>query len=147
MHTSADPRWVRTTMALAEDLVAHDQVVEMLSAVCVFITNLATGCHGYEVAIAASPVSCRSGGRPQSRRCQSDHAGYDQRDADAEPDVRGLLCINGLPPEYQLAEDATAMADREGARNRQPRGHERPATSLSAHFWNGSDSRCRLNNS
>ena len=44
------------------------------------------------------------------------------------PDVRGWLAINGLPPEYQRAEDGTADADRTRARQRQPRGHERPAT-------------------
>lgn len=45
-----------------------------------------------------------------------------------QPDPRGWLCINGLPPEYQRAEDGTAMADRDRARNRNPRGHEREAT-------------------
>lgn len=52
MHTAADPRWIPTVLALAADLVAHEQVVEMLSAVSCFVTGLATGCHGYEVAIA-----------------------------------------------------------------------------------------------
>ncbi len=45
-----------------------------------------------------------------------------------QPDVRGVLALNNLPPEYQRAEDATAMADRERARTRNPRGHEREAT-------------------
>ena len=31
MHASADPRWIRTTLALAADLTDNDQVVEMLS--------------------------------------------------------------------------------------------------------------------
>ena len=43
-------------------------------------------------------------------------------------DIRGLLAINGLPPEYQRAEDATAACDRERQRGFKPRGHERPAT-------------------
>ena len=47
-----------------------------------------------------------------------------------QPDVRGLLALNGLPSEYQLAEDATADADRARARNRNPRGHEREATEV-----------------
>ena len=47
-----------------------------------------------------------------------------------QPDIRGLLCINGLPPEYQLAEDGTADADRTYARTKGPRPHERAATEV-----------------
>ena len=39
------------------------------------------------------------------------------------PDVRGWLCINGLPQEYQRAEDSTADADR--ARITRPVGRNR----------------------
>ena len=52
MHTSADPRWVRAVLTAADDLTANDEVAEMLSAVCVLVTELATGCHGYPEAIA-----------------------------------------------------------------------------------------------
>ena len=45
-----------------------------------------------------------------------------------QPDVRGWLAINNLPPEYQRAEDSTAMADRDRYLYRNPRGHEREAT-------------------
>jgi hypothetical protein len=45
-----------------------------------------------------------------------------------QPDVRGILAINNLPPELQRLEDATAMADRGRHRTCRPRGHERPAT-------------------
>jgi hypothetical protein len=52
MHTARDHRWVRTVLAVADDLVAHDQVPELLSAVCRLITDLACGCHGHQVAVA-----------------------------------------------------------------------------------------------
>ena len=46
-----------------------------------------------------------------------------------QPDVRGWLAINGLPPEYQRSEDSTTWADRERAANRwQRKGFQRPAT-------------------
>jgi hypothetical protein len=45
-----------------------------------------------------------------------------------QPDIRGLLAINNLPPELQRAEDATAMADKDRRRLFKPRGHTRDAT-------------------
>ena len=50
-HIANDPRWVRTVMALANDLTAFDQVPEMLSAVCRYVTNLAIWSYGRQEAV------------------------------------------------------------------------------------------------
>jgi hypothetical protein len=51
-HIANDPHWVRTVMALADDLLAFDQVPEMLSSICTFITNLAIWTYGQQEAVA-----------------------------------------------------------------------------------------------
>ena len=51
MHIANDPRWVRTVMALADDLAAFDQVPEMLAALCRFVSNLAIWSYGRQEAI------------------------------------------------------------------------------------------------
>ena len=51
MHTAGDPRWARTLTALADDLVSFDQVPEMLSSMCKFVTNMAIWTYGAQEAV------------------------------------------------------------------------------------------------
>lgn len=45
-----------------------------------------------------------------------------------QPDIRGWLALNNLPPEIQRQEDSTAMVDKDRYRLLSPRGHIRDAT-------------------
>ena len=51
MHVTGDPRWARTLTGVADDLVSFDQVPEMLSSVCKFVTNTVVYAYGAQEAV------------------------------------------------------------------------------------------------
>jgi hypothetical protein len=51
-HVRGDHEWVRTVMAFADDVREHDEIPELLSAVCRYVANMSIECHGVAVTIA-----------------------------------------------------------------------------------------------
>jgi hypothetical protein len=51
-HVRGDHTWPRAVLRFAADVREHDEIPELLSAVCRFVLNQAIACHGAEVTIA-----------------------------------------------------------------------------------------------
>ena len=120
------PAVAATVTGLAADLVEHDEV-SYADRFCVVVEkpgdpDMTAAEQEALDAFRATSCSCAASPRRGGGMTTPDMSDAYQM---PQPDSAGLLAINGLPDEYQRAEDATADADRTRARNRNPRGHER----------------------